>query len=473
MRKQCKAHIAQLCSSTLTPTLREIMIRTDSQPILTVSQFTRTIKNILEKKYRFIRISGEISNLKTAYSGHSYFTLKDSNAQLRAVLFKQQKRFQNLELEDGQHIVCFGRISLYEPRGEYQIIVDSVELFGTGKLQIEFEKLKKKLEAKGYFSNDIKQELPQFPKKIIVISSPTGAAIHDFLKIVEIRKSSVHILILPVRVQGKEASDEIATALRRANTIDEADLIVLCRGGGSLEDLWSFNEETVADAINQSRLPVVTGVGHEIDFTIADFCADFRCPTPTGAAEKIIPDTDSLIRHINSLQTTIRERVLRKLRFLEQQLQHNAKLLGNLKGLLQHSSYRLDLSKTYLLQSLQNILSEKEHSLANWQRRLENQAPSHRITLQEKKVQFLSKQLANSMAYILERKQAALANNAGVLNSVSPLATLSRGYSIVRKFDEKKGTHGVINRSNDVIVGDDVTILMHEGQLGCVVKNVR
>lgn len=442
------------------------------QPVLTVSQFTRTVKNILETKYRFIRISGEVSSLKTAYSGHSYFTLKDSDAQLKAVLFKQQKRFLNLDLKDGQQVVCFGRISLYEPRGEYQLIVDTVELFGTGKLQIEFEKLKTKLESKGYFSNDIKKSLPAYPKKIIVISSPTGAAIHDFLKIVEIRLSNVHILILPVRVQGKEASKEISAALRRANTIIDADLIVLTRGGGSLEDLWAFNEESVAEAIFQSALPVVTGIGHEIDFTIADFCADFRCPTPTGAAEKLIPDTNALLHHVDTLRNTIAERMQRKIRFLDQQLQHNTKLLGNLKSLIQSSSYRLDLSKTYLLQSLDRALAEREKNIANLARRLQGQSPSNRIAVQEKQVHFLSKQLIGNMSYILERKQAALGNTANLLNSVSPLATLGRGYSIVRKIEKKDGNLRVITRSKDIQIGEDVNIMMHEGQLDCTVKKV-
>jgi len=449
------------------------MNTSESQSILTVSQLTRSIKNILENEYRFIRISGEVSNLKTPFSGHSYFTLKDSGAQIRGVLFKQQKRYMALNLKDGQQVVCFGRVSLYEPRGEYQIIVDTIELFGTGKLQIEFDQLKKELAAKGYFSSELKKELPPFPEKIIVISSPTGAAIHDFLKITRIRQSNVHIQILPVRVQGKEASLEISLAIDLANTIEDVDLIVLCRGGGSLEDLWAFNEKVVAEAIFRSKLPVITGIGHEIDFTIADFCADFRCPTPTGVAEKLIPDTNSLLQHIGNLQTVLSERIHRKIKFLDQQLQHSIKMIGNLKNLLLNSGYRLGLSKTYLLQALSNKLSEKEQCLFSLRQRLESQGPSTRIELQSKQVQFLVKQLTSHMSFILERKRAMLANQAGLLNSVSPLATLSRGYSIVRKIEKKDGSLSVLTKAKNVEVGEEVNILMHQGQLDCIVTKCK
>ncbi|MBU1566683.1 MAG: exodeoxyribonuclease VII large subunit, partial [Proteobacteria bacterium] len=214
----------------------------NKESILTVSQLTAAIKDILETEYRFVKICGEISNLKTPFSGHSYFTLKDSGAQIRAVLFKQQKRFVELNVQDGQQVVVFGRISLYEPRGEYQIVADSIELYGIGKLLKEFEQLKRKLADKGYFAVEFKKPLPPYPGKIIIISSPTGAAIQDFLKIVKNRMSPVHIQILPVKVQGKTAAAEIAKAIGIAQKIADADVIVLCRGGGSIEDLWAFNE---------------------------------------------------------------------------------------------------------------------------------------------------------------------------------------------------------------------------------------
>jgi exodeoxyribonuclease VII large subunit len=307
------------------------MNRIETEPILTVSQLTRSIKTILEKEYRFVRISGEISNLKTPFSGHSYFTLKDGSSQIRGVLFKQQKRFVELTLKDGQEVVCFGRVTVYEPRGEYQLVIDNVDLFGTGRLQAEFERLKRKLSDRGYFSASIKKPLPAYPGRIVIISSPTGAAIQDFLKSTRNRQSPLHIQILPVRVQGTEAAGEIARAIQTANSIKDVDIIVLCRGGGSLEDLWAFNEEKVADAIHLSEIPIVTGIGHEIDFTIADFCADYRCPTPTGVAEKIVPDSHTLLHHIRTLQNSQRNRVQRKITFLDRQLQNSLRVLGNME----------------------------------------------------------------------------------------------------------------------------------------------
>ncbi len=406
------------------------------------------------------------------YSGHSYFTLKDSSAQVRAVLFKQQKRFVELNLHDGQDVICFGRITVYEPRGEYQLIVDSVELFGTGRLQKEFDQLKIRLAQKGYFDTETKKALPPYPGKIVVISSPTGAAIHDFLKIVRLRKSPIHIQIFPVKVQGKEAAGEIAGAIRTANNLDDVDIIVLCRGGGSLEDLWAFNEEVVAEAIHNSALPVVTGIGHEVDFTIADFCADFRCPTPTGVAEKLIPDTHALRQHLAALQKGLLNRMQRKMSFLDQRLHHSIRMLGNMKNIFKDSELRLQLSKSYLYQATTKNLRQREERLASCIRRLQAQAPSRSIQLQEKHLHFLTAQLHNHIQRILERKQMALAKQATLLNSVSPLATLGRGYSIVRKF-RADGSYQVITRSTETSANDELNILLREGQLDCIVTKSR
>ncbi len=438
--------------------------------ILTVSQLTRSIKTILESEFRFVRISGEISNFKMVYSGHSYFTLKEGAAQIRAVLFKQQKRFVELALQDGQDVVCFGRITVYEPRGEYQLVVDSVELFGTGRLQKEFEQLKLRLAQKGYFAAEAKKALPPYPGKIVVVSSPTGAAIHDFLKIVTLRKSPILIQILPVKVQGNQAAGEIAEAIRTANSLDDVDVIVLCRGGGSIEDLWAFNEEVVAEAIYHSVVPVVTGIGHEVDFTIADFCADFRCPTPTGVAEKLIPDTHALRQHLAALQNSLVNRMQRKMSFHEQRLRHSLRMLGNMKNIFKDSELRLQLSKSYLYQAATNNLRRREGKLEACIRRLQGQAPSRCIELQQKHLHFLTAQLHNHIRRILERKEMALAEQATLLNSVSPLATLGRGYSIVRKLNLQDGSYQVITRSADTSVGEELNILLREGQLDCIVQ---
>ncbi len=446
------------------------MMNTENkETIFTVSQFTAAIKDILETTYRFVRICGEISNLKTPFSGHSYFTLKDAGAQLRAVLFKQQKRFVDLNLQDGQQVVVFGRISLYEPRGEYQIIADSVELYGVGKLLREFEQLKRKLSEKGYFAAELKKPLPPYPGKIIVISSPTGAAIQDFLKIISNRKSPVHIQILPVKVQGKTAAGEIARAIDRAQGIADTDIIVLCRGGGSIEDLWAFNEEIVAEAIHRSKLPVVTGIGHEVDFTIADFCADFRCPTPTGAAEKLVPDAETLRRHVHSLQASMQLRFERKLLFVEQQLSHHKKMLGNMRNVFNSLEFRLNLSKAHLLQAMTSYLQIKEDGIQSIVRRLYQESPCTQIELQKQYINSMIAQLRNHIQRTMERKQAALAKQATFLNGVSPLATLARGYAIVRKKQPDSTTWLVVSRAKDAQVGEELNVLLQDGQVDCVV----
>ena len=441
----------------------------NKEAILTVSQFTAALKDILETQYRFVRICGEISNLKIPFSGHCYFTLKDAGAQIRAVLFKQQKRFVDLNLQDGQQVVLFGRISVYEPRGEYQIMVDSVELYGIGKLLREFEILKRKLADKGYFAAEFKKPLPPYPGKIIVISSPTGAAIQDFLKIVSNRKSPVQIQILPVKVQGKAAAGEIAKAIDLAQGIADADIIVLCRGGGSIEDLWAFNEEIVAEAIHRSKLPVVTGIGHEVDFTIADFCADFRCPTPTGAAEKLVPDAVMLRQHIRSLRASLQLRIERKLRFIEQQLAHHKKMLGDMRNVFSGFEFRLHLGKSHLLQAMVGYLQEREQKYQSLNRALQKGIPSTRIEAQGQRIHLLVMQLKNHMQRTLERKQASLAEQSSLLHGVSPLATLARGYAIVRKKHPEDSGWRVVSRARDAQIGEELHVLLHEGQLECVV----
>lgn len=442
----------------------------ENEGLLTVSQLTRTIKTLLESKLRFVKITGEVSNLRTPFSGHSYFTLKDSSAQIRAVLFKQQKRFLDLVLEDGQEVICFGRISVYEPRGEYQLVVDSVELFGTGRLQIEFEQLKRRLSALGYFDAAIKKTLPPYPQKIGVISSPTGAAIQDFLKIVKDRKCPVTIQILPVRVQGHGAAAEIAEAIEKASGVGDMDVIVLCRGGGSLEDLWAFNEEVVADAIHRATVPIVTGIGHEIDFTIADFCSDYRCPTPTAVAETLVPDAQVLADKISDQMHRLSASLYRKIEHLEQKLQHGIKMLGSMESIFKNGGFRLQLSKSYLIGAMEKQLAVKDRQRQLYTARLEAQAPISRITLQEKHIQLLRNALFNQIDRIVEKKRSQLGRQATLLNSVSPLATLGRGYSIVRKLDSKKKDYTIISNSAETEPGEELNILLNKGEIDCIVK---
>lgn len=439
------------------------------QKILTVSQLTRAIKNNLESEYRFVRISGEISNLKTPYSGHSYFTLKDNNAQIRGVLFKQQKRFVSMNLQDGQEVVCFGRVTVYEPRGDYQLIVDSVEQYGQGKLQKEFEALKEKLSLKGYFDSDVKKKLPAFPKKIVVISSATGAALQDFLKVVKTRKSPLHIQIIPALMQGKEAPNQICKAITLAETLPEVDAIVLCRGGGSLEDLWAFNDENVAGSIHQCKIPIITGIGHEIDFTIADFCADFRAPTPTAAAETLTSDSTDLLTYLISLEKRIKRSLAQIISSNNLRLNHSVKLLSTFDNKLNEGEHRLTLSKSYLVQAMSEYIARLDTRIQVSANRLEAQAPLAQINMQSKNIAHLKKELIGAMYNTMARYEANLGSQAALLNSVSPLATLARGYSVVRKQNPEGKATEVVTDSSAVTEGDTLNLLLHKGEIDCVV----
>lgn len=441
--------------------------------VLTVSQATQSIRSLLEDSFRFIHICGEISNLRIPFSGHQYFTLKDSSAQIRAVLFKPQERYLSRSLKDGQQIICHGRISVYEQRGEYQLIVDIVEHLGSGELQVKFEQLKKKLAAEGLFDGARKKVLPLFPEKIILVTSPSGAAIHDFLTVWHSRRSSVDIQILPVRVQGKGAGEEIAAVLDLVNRKIPADMIVLCRGGGSIEDLWAFNEECVARAIDRSKIPVVTGIGHEIDFTIADFCADLRAPTPTGAAEKIIPDNLLLRQQIASHKRQLLQAISRKLTREQKALNQHLRFLGDLQDTLQPLSLRLDLSIHRFTQIAHHSLLHKEQKLGRLLERLERQTPLHTLALKTMQVEYLKKRLIQQVQGSLQKKRAALAKYAALLDSMSPLATLGRGYAIVRKADKGTATWSIISHSSEVHRGDQVEILLGEGSLNCEVLSTK
>ena len=272
---------------------------------ITVSQLNRQAKTLLEQGLAQLWVEGEISNIARPASGHVYFTLKDKSAQIRAAFFRQRQRGPTISLKDGDQVLVYGRVSLYEARGDYQLIVEQIEPAGEGALKRQFEVLKKKLAAEGLFDEDRKQELPELPTRIGVITSPTGAAIRDIVSILGRRFPSIPLVIYPSAVQGDAAPQELITALATAIRRAECDVLILARGGGSLEDLWAFNDEQLARAIAESPIPIVSAVGHEVDFTIADFVADLRAPTPSGAAELVVPDREDWLRVVQSLAMRI------------------------------------------------------------------------------------------------------------------------------------------------------------------------
>ncbi len=439
--------------------------------VKTVSQLTLDIKLMLECQYRFVNVSGEISNLKIPFSGHHYFTLKDSGAQLRAVMFKGQQRYLAEPLKDGQQVICRGRISVYEPRGDYQLIVDTIDQHGIGMLQMKFAALKQKLADEGLFDATRKKMLPPFPARIVVISSATGAAVHDFLKICKQRNTNTTIQILPVPVQGQAAAPAIAKAIQTVNRQIQCDTIVLCRGGGSLEDLWAFNEEIVARAIADSKIPIITGVGHEIDTTIADLCADVRAPTPTGAAEILIPDTTRIKIQLQTAQIRLRRIVLQQLNISERNVAQQHRHLGRFRSKIENLSLRTDLVIDKFQQTLLRLLKQREEALQHTTTRLQYQAPLNRIELRTQTVLHLRKQISQQMISILKHNEDSLSRCAALLQGVSPLSILSRGYSIVQKQDVVSGEAQTVSKSSQVNCGDEVKIRLYEGALTCKVQS--
>ncbi len=440
--------------------------------ILTVSQISRSIRTLLEGEFRFISVSGEISNLSRPYSGHSYFTLKDEGAQLRAILFKGQQRFLAKDINDGQQVICHGRISVYEPRGDYQLIVDSIDFHGAGALQLQFEKLKNRLAVEGFFDQARKKMIPMFPRKIVLITSPTGAAVHDFLKVWRNRQWGATIQIFPVRVQGTGAAAEIAAAIATVNRELDCDIIVLCRGGGSLEDLWAFNEECVARAIAGSTLAIVTAIGHEVDFTIADFCADLRAPTPTGAAEQIIPKLSILQRQILIFKRQLTILLLQKIDNYSRQVSQYRRLLGDLRLNLAHFTLQLDHTTSLLTSSMARFLQQQTLNLTRVRARLEHQSPVTRMTIQRQRLAYITTKLIQQMHVFLQQKNAAFSAQAALLDSVSPLATLARGYAIVRRKNTEQKKDDIITSCRQVHRGEQIEILLHSGRLDCEIKEI-
>ncbi len=446
------------------------MIPNDPKDIYSVSSLTKELKTIVESRYRFIKVQGEISNLKQPFSGHSYFTLKDSDAQIRSVLFKGQARYLAKPIANGQQVICHGRLSIYEPRGDYQLIIDSVDFKGSGLLQLQFEKLKARLKEQGLFDPEIKKMPPPFPEKIILLTSPSGAAVHDFLKIWRKRDFPVEINILPVRVQGQEAAREISDGIALINqTIPDADTIVLCRGGGSLEDLWPFNEEILAQAIHRSSIPIVSAVGHEIDFSISDFCADLRAATPTAAAETLIPDGKELALQIQYYRTQLTRLLLSRIDDHRYQVEQNRRLLGDMDSLFINASLRLDHASQKLFSLMGATLKECDERVNSLSQRLKKSSPLEQMQSQSQRLAFASEKLQALWNRTLTKKETALAQQASLLDAVSPLATMARGYSIASKTETKKGGKILLRDIAQLQLNDRIELRLHRGKVDCTV----
>lgn len=438
-------------------------------PIYSVSVLTEKIKRLLEEHFDFVWVEAEISNFRAPGSGHYYMTFKDEGAQIRAVMFRPQTRYLKFRPEDGMKIIAQGRIGIYEPRGEYQLILDYLEPLGIGALAVAFEQLKKKLAGQGLFADEIKKPLPYLPGRIAVITSPTGAAIKDFLRVIQRRFANLEIIIVPVKVQGEGAAAEMIAALRLVNERIEADVIVLTRGGGSLEDLWAFNQEELALAIRASKIPVVSAVGHEIDITISDLAADMRAPTPSAAAELLVAEKEVIVQRLQDLKDRLQSNLLGFLGSKRQLLASCSKRLADPRRRLADSWLKLDDLHERLLKRMERYLEERARHLNAEARTLSARSPRKQILSLSQKTGFQHRSLVLLIAGLIRENRMSLSLFEGRLEGLSPFAVLSRGYSITRKLPEKI----VVKDAGQVKEGDRVQILLSQGELESRVENVK
>lgn len=442
----------------------------ESHYVYSVSQLNSDIRLILEDNFTPVWIEGEISTLRTPASGHSYFTLKDERSQLKAVLFRHQRQALRYQLQEGDQVLCNGRISLYEPRGEYQVIVSTLELKGMGELWRAFAELKEKLERAGLFKAERKKVLPQLPRCLALITSATGAAVQDILQVLRRRFTGVEIIIVPVTVQGEHAAGEMVAALEFVNRFwqERVDTIILARGGGSYEDLMPFNDEQLAYAIAACKIPLISAVGHEIDFTIADFVADLRAPTPSAAAELAIANRSEVVERLYHLRQRLlqvgRQRLIEERRRLEMA----ALALESGSDKIAEKRQRYIELKSRFRAAMLSRLRLVRQNLLSCRHRLDQSSPGLKIESLLSGVTQQGQRLQRSMHHHLVDNQQRLAACNDRLNAGSPLAVMARGYSIVEKVEN----HKVVSRSSDLVAGEKLRLRFNQGQALCRVDRL-
>ncbi|MBT6504409.1 MAG: exodeoxyribonuclease VII large subunit [Deltaproteobacteria bacterium] len=398
---------------------------------LTITELTRGIKHLLEGNLGRVFLQGEISNLARPNSGHLYFNVKDDNAQIAGVMFRSVAQRTRFALENGLEILLHGRITVYEPRGVYQLIVDRVEPLGAGAFQLAFEQMKSRLSAEGLFDPEYKQPLPFLPRGIGVVTSPSGAAIRDILNVLGRRFPSIPILINPVSVQGDVAAKEIASAIGHFQGMENIDLLIVGRGGGSVEDLWSFNEEVVARAIFKSKIPIISAVGHETDFTIADFVADLRAPTPSAAAELAVPLLSDLTDRVGNVGRRLISSLQQQLQVHGEALNYYQKRLRSPQWVIQRHMQRVDELNGRLSNLIYNQLQGADNRQESLYQQLRHHSPLPRIEQSQIRIKDLKRQLLSQSSLILERNRNRLQAQTQLLNSASPLSIMDRGYAMV------------------------------------------
>jgi len=434
--------------------------------IISVSRFTSLLKDVLEENFSHVWLEGELSNLSQPASGHLYFTLKDSGAMLRCVMFRSSAKALKFRLDEGQSLIVRGRVSVYDQRGEYQLICEYLEPRGAGALQLAFMQLKERLAAEGLFDESRKRPLPVMPRRVGVVTSASGAAIHDILNVLGRRFAALEVLLYPVRVQGEGAGAEIVQAIDDLNRLQAADVLIVGRGGGSLEDLWAFNEEAVARAVARSRIPVISAVGHETDWTICDFVADLRAPTPSAAAELVCASSEELLQRLEGLQHRLQQAMQGQLALAQRRLEGLGRALHDPSLLLGHLGQRIDDLSERLDNGLRNLLARRREQLARLEQGLAGQHPSVRVAGLRQRLILLSEQAERRVTALLDRLSREQGEAIARLDTLSPLQTLARGYSVV----EAVSDGSVLRDVDQLTAGQQLRLRLARGQALCRVE---
>jgi len=439
----------------------------NTQEIISVSEINRRAKSILEENFPFVWIQGEVSNFFSAASGHWYFSLKDESSEIRCAMFANKSHRITFEPKDGDHLVLNGTLSIFEGRGQYQIIVEHIELAGEGALLKAFEELKKKLLTEGLFDDSLKKKLPSYPRSIAVVTSPDGAVIQDIINVLSRRSPFFNLTVVPTLVQGEKAAPLICEALNKASNLENIDLIILARGGGSIEDLWAFNNEEVARAIVNCPIPLVSAVGHETDFTISDFVADIRAPTPSIAAEIISQPYSELKETLEGYQSYL-------LKSVESQFDSQRTRITNLIKRIRHPGDKLreigqkvDYLETALIQEMHQKVSFKKNQLNLSQLSLQQNSPQNKVKEAKVYLQNASKDLLKAFNLKIERKRKLLGELVATIEAVSPLSVLARGYSIISTEPEGK----ILSSSDQVEIGQTISAVLNKGSIKAEVKS--
>lgn len=450
--------------------MKWFLVQNKHMTIFSVTELSLAIKNILEPNFQSIQVRGEISNFKLQTSGHLYFSLKDATSQISAVVFKSSAQSLSKLPKEGDQVIALGELSLYAPRGQYQMVIRQMQFLGQGELLLKLHQLKEQLQARGWFDSDKKKQLPKVPKKIGIVTSPTGAVIQDIINVLNRRFSGFHIILNPVKVQGPGSAQEIAKAIYDFNEHNMVDVLIIGRGGGSIEDLWAFNEEIVAKAIFDSKIPIISAVGHETDFTIADFVADVRAPTPSAAAEIVIAEKANMIKFLQQTQQHLYQR-------MRQQVLQGKQRLAALKrhpwihapfNILSIPSQNLDDIKQDLDRSITQQVKQDKLKLSYVQTRLEILKPTSQIKTLKETLKPYPDRLLKSMQQMLVNKRNYLKNLSEHLQSIHPNNLLKKGYSIIQLDDGS-----VVQSTQDLSVPQNLTILLQDGRVLAETKKVQ